>query len=299
MESTGADEPQARHDWHGTPFSCEGCPHRDRHALGLCDEGRACVTDHRAALVQAFFARNPDLSDDYLDHPWFVVRVQAARRATVFRLPALISDPDPDVRWAVTQRLPRTQVLRLRDDPDPRVRIGVAGRLQDGDLVPLVEDPDPSVRATVARRINPSMLVLMLHDPDPEVRRVVARRIGADWLPTMIWDESPEVRLDVAARLDPEQLAPLARDPDVRVRHTVAERIDAAHLSLLAHDPDDVVREMVQARAPEIPGGPMPLSAARAASCAPLFPHLLTPVEGRPRPSSLPVSPTPPPLHPE
>lgn len=239
---------RGRRTWQGTLLSCKDCAQADLLSEGLCDPEVACVHDRRPALIEAFFRRAPAEADGFLDHPWFLVRAKAVRRASLFHLLPLMRDPDPEVRWAVTQRLPQGKLRRMRDDPDPKVRAGVAGRLEGGDLASLVSDPDYTVRLVVARRLPPAMLALVIRDPDPEVRRVVARRIPADWLHTMIWDTSPEVRMDVADRLEPAQLAPLVNDPDLRVRFKVAERGDPAHLPLLINDPEEPVRSLARDR---------------------------------------------------
>jgi hypothetical protein len=44
--------------------------------MGLYAKGKACIRDRR---VERFLRGNPDLADQYLDHPYFEVRAGAAR----------------------------------------------------------------------------------------------------------------------------------------------------------------------------------------------------------------------------
>ena len=68
--------------------------------------GHACVMDRYAPRIDRFFAWNPQLANEHLEHPYFEVRAVAARHADVFRLVSMVRDPDETVRWSVAQRLP-------------------------------------------------------------------------------------------------------------------------------------------------------------------------------------------------
>ncbi|EKV31297.1 LRV (FeS)4 cluster domain protein [Caenispirillum salinarum AK4] len=242
-------EPSEALDWLGSPVDCATCAWREGiRAQGLCKPMVACVHDRYAKRIERFLDTNPEASDAVLAHPYFEVRAIATKHASIFRLPALLNDPDPEVRAGAVMRLPARQGMRLRTDPDRKVRVAVAARLTGPDLVPLSTDDDYYVRMVVARRLPHDMLPLMMHDPEAEVRRAVARRIGEEWLMAMAWDVDPLVRLDVARRLSAQQLAVLIEDPDMRVRHAVAERIDPRHLSALAADDDPLVAEMARDR---------------------------------------------------
>jgi hypothetical protein len=203
-------------DWLGRPLRCSDCPHHALRDAGGCQEGRACVRDRRARRVDRFFAKQPELADEYLHHPYFEVRTVAAKYASMFRLPVLLEDPEPEVRATALLRLPERVAARMCADPDRRVRLAVASRVSGAALV--------DMRRWVARRISPGQLERMTSDVDPLVR------------------------LEVARRLPPRRLRMLAEDEDLRVRFTVAERVDAAHLPLLANDPDDAVRAVVDHR---------------------------------------------------
>ncbi|TKA93886.1 hypothetical protein FAZ78_25415, partial [Cereibacter changlensis] len=85
-------------DWQGAAIDCGACTHRERIAQGLCGPGWACVQDRYSRRVERFFLLNPELADDCLTLPYFEARAQAARVATLFRLPPLLDDPDPAVR---------------------------------------------------------------------------------------------------------------------------------------------------------------------------------------------------------
>ncbi len=154
-------------DWLGQPVSCEACVHRDLLAQGLCKLKRACVRDRYARRIDRFFEWNPKLADQYLDHPHFEVRAIAAKRASPFRLTALLNDPDETVRWNAARRLPRRCLLNLRNDPHREVRIRVASLLEPENLPSLMEDTDYYVRLVVARRIATSELCAMIMDKEP------------------------------------------------------------------------------------------------------------------------------------
>ena len=116
-------------DWRGNDIDCRACAHRDLRAQGRCALKRACVEDRYARRIDRFFDQNPSLADSYLRHPHFETRAIAAKHASVFLLPPLLSDPDETVRWNAAQRLPRRYLLALRRDPHREVRIRVASHI--------------------------------------------------------------------------------------------------------------------------------------------------------------------------
>src|SRR6516164_7169150 len=124
-----ADEVGEKLDWLGQPVRCADCPHHSLRNAGGCQEGRACVRDRRARRVDRFFTKQPELADEYLDHPYFEVRAVAAKYASVFRLPVLLADPEPEVRAVAVLRLPEQKSQALRHEPDRRVRLAVASRV--------------------------------------------------------------------------------------------------------------------------------------------------------------------------
>jgi hypothetical protein len=117
-----------------------------------CEPGHACMQDAYARRIDRFFRWNPMLSDDQLGHDYFEVRAIAARRASVFRLTALIKDSDETVRLQVALRLPQALLAKLVNDPHREVRIRVAQRLAPPELAALRHDPDYGVRQWRAPR---------------------------------------------------------------------------------------------------------------------------------------------------
>lgn len=245
MTTTDIDEAK---DWRGAELDCAQCVHRALAEQGRCALQRACVQDRYARRIDRFFAWNPALADRHLTHPYFEVRAVAAKYASLFRLPGLLSDPDETVRWSAVARLPRRFLLRLREDPDREVRIRVARRLDGADLILMMHDPDYYVRQIVAEQITPSLLPLMIHDADPEVRRILAQRIGHEWLMPLAADPDARVRIVVAQRLPVSRLSWLLNDPDWRVRYELCGRLDPDQLGPLREDPDPLVREGVRER---------------------------------------------------
>ncbi|HWJ20210.1 MAG TPA: 4Fe4S-binding leucine-rich repeat protein, partial [Geobacterales bacterium] len=140
-------------DWLGGAIFCDGCAHQDLLAADRCQPKHACVHDRYARRIDRFFDWNRDLANQYLDHPYFEVRAIATKWADVFRLPALLSDPEETVRWNAARRLPRRDLLDLRNDPHREVRIRVATLLDPPDLTAMMRDEDYYVRIVVARRI--------------------------------------------------------------------------------------------------------------------------------------------------
>ena len=169
------DDLGAALDWTGKPIRCRECDHLSMNRQGLCAKGRACIRDRRARRVDRFLRGNLELADDYLEHPYFEVRAGAVRYATLFRLPAMLDDPEPEVRAMATLRLPREKVRHMLHDNDIDVRIAAASRLTGRDLIPAIDDEAYMVRLTAVRRLPPELLPLVAHDPDPEVRAWVAR----------------------------------------------------------------------------------------------------------------------------
>lgn len=237
--------------WQGGPVCCGECTYADLRALPGrqgCEPGHACMQDVYARRIDRFFRWHPALGDAQIAHPYFEVRAIAARYASVFRLTALMDDPDETVRLQVALRLPLTQLARLAADPHREVRIRVAQRLAPADLAALRNDPDYGVRELVAMRLPLAILPTMANDPDRAVRMRVAQRLGMPALLRMADDTAPEVRRIVAERLPVPLLARLVRDADWRVRWEVAQRADAATLDALCDDEDAEVRQTVRER---------------------------------------------------
>ncbi len=260
-------------DWLGLPVSCKSCVHRDLLAGDLCRPKRACVHDRYARRIDRFFNQNPELANSYLTHPHFEVRAIAAKWANVFRLPALLDDPDETVRWNAVRRLPRRYLLALRADPHREVRIRVASLLDLADVAPMIGDEDYYVRLVVARRARPQELIALILDDEPEVRRVVASRIHHHALWRMFGDEDAQVRLAVAQRLTPVELIGFHNDPDWRVRYEAASRMVPGMLAAMIGDPDEIVRELVLQRlqvqeSPQLGGNVVPFKTKDEAGAA-------------------------------
>jgi len=226
-------------DWQGKALDCAACRFHDRLEAGHCGLGWSCLNDRYAKRIERFFLLNPELADENLSHPYFETRVNAARTASVFRLPRLLADPDPAVRGMAVLRLPAAHAERLAKDPDRAVRIAVAHRLPPARLAPLARDADGAVRLVVARRGEPGMLGILGADPDPAVRREVARRIAPEFLDAFRADTDPLVRREAARR----RPALFVTDEDIRVRHAVAEEGGRDELRRLIADPEEIIRE--------------------------------------------------------
>lgn len=231
-------------DWQGRALDCTACAHHAKLAEGLCGLGWSCLNDRYAKRIERFFVLNPEAADDSLGHPYFETRMNAARVASVFRLPKLIGDPDPGVRAMAVMRLPRPYAERAITDPDRRVRIAVVNRVAPKYLLPLTEDEDAYVRSVVARRAPDGLLPAMLHDPDPEIRRIVAARVAPAFLDRFRTDSDPLVRREAACR----RPALFVADTDMRVRHAVAEAGGPDALRTLIDDPEDIIRETARDR---------------------------------------------------
>jgi hypothetical protein len=63
------------------------------------------VHDRYSLRIARFFTWNPRLADQWLAHAYFEVRALAARHANLFRLSALLQDPEAEVRVAALHRL--------------------------------------------------------------------------------------------------------------------------------------------------------------------------------------------------
>ncbi len=237
--------------WQGGPVDCSACCYANLRALPGqqgCEPGHACMQDVYARRIDRFFRWHPVLGDEQLAHPYFEVRAIAARHASVFRLLAMIDDPDETVRLQIALRLPLAQLARLATDPHREVRIRVAQRLSPAVLAALRNDPDYGVRELVAMRMPLAILPVMALDPDRAVRMRVAQRLEMPALLRMADDAEVEVRRIVAERLPAPLLPCMARDADWRVRWEVAQRGDAAALDILRDDEDSEVRQAVTAR---------------------------------------------------
>jgi hypothetical protein len=219
-------------DWQGREVCCDGCVHRELIHEQRCRQKHVCVHDRSPQRIEQFFKNNPELANDFLTHPYFEVRVAAAKYADVFRLTALLNDEDETVRWNAALRLPRRFQLRLRNDPDREVRIRVASHLEGEELVPMMSDPDYFVRQIVAQRIGAPQLKHMIDE----------------WLPELVDDPDASVCLEVAKRLAPAQLLPLRYHGDMRVRYEVAGRVPVSALEVMRKDADPLVRERVEER---------------------------------------------------
>jgi hypothetical protein len=244
------DDIPAQH-WQGGPIDCAGCRYADLRELEGrqgCEPGYACMQDVYARRIDRFFRWHPDLGGDQLSHPYFEVRAIAARHASVFRLTALMDDPDETVRLQVALRLPLAQLLKMARDPHREVRIRVAQRLAPIDLALMRDDEDYGVRELVALRLPLPLLASMAADPDRAVRKRVARRLEMPALLRMADDPEPEVRCMVAERLPAGLLQRMRHDSDWRVRFEVAQRADMATLHSMQHDPEADIRQTVQER---------------------------------------------------
>ena len=113
-----------------SPSPANLCPHRNLLASKLCRPQHACIQDRYARRIDRFLHWNPSLANDYVSHPHFEVRAIAAKSADLFRLTALLDDPEETVRWNAAIRLPYRYLLRMRSDPHREVRIRVAAKLQ-------------------------------------------------------------------------------------------------------------------------------------------------------------------------
>lgn len=189
--------------WQGGPVNCGVCDYADLRALPGrqgCEPGHACMQDVYARRIDRFFRWHPALGNDQIEHAYFEVRAIAARYASVFRLTALMDDPDETVRLQVALRLPLTQLAKL------------------------VTDPHREVRIRVAQRLAMPALLRMADDTEPEVRRIVAERLPAPLLSRLVSDADWRVRWEVAQRADAATLDVLRDDEDAEVRQTVRER---------------------------------------------------------------------------
>jgi hypothetical protein len=236
------DEAPETVDWKGEPIDCAQCKHAEKRDRYPCELGHACVQDRYALRVDRFFRWNPEVADEWLNHPYFEVRAIAARRASVFRLAVLTSDVDETVRASVALRLPLRLVAQMAKDPHREVRIRIAQRLPPQLLVSLCDDEDYGVRTWVARRLPLKWLSRLVHDPDPQVRLEVAHRLEPASLGQLADDESLVVRRAVAERATTALLARLAKDEAWEVRWEVAHRAGEALASQLTADVEEEVR---------------------------------------------------------
>ncbi|WP_245591283.1 4Fe4S-binding leucine-rich repeat protein [Derxia gummosa] len=238
-------------DWQEQPIDCPSCEYQTWVAESRCEPGHACINDRYARRIDRFFRYNPEVSNDHLAHPYFEVRALACRRADVFRLPALIDDPDETVRLSIAMRLPQRLLQRMTGDPHREVRIRVATKLDPEYLPGMMRDPDYHVRALVARRLPEALLATMLHDRDEQVRCEVAERISMPALLTLASDRTLEVRRIVARRLPVGLLDRLVKDPEWLVRWEVAQRAAPEVLMKLVDDEDHEVRLSARTRLAE------------------------------------------------
>lgn len=245
----------AASDWRGHAIDCTGCTYQSlsiQAGEAGCEPGHACMQDAYARRIDRFFRWHPALADEQLDHPYFEVRAIAARYASVFRLGALIDDPDETVRLQLALRLPRAQLVRLVKDPHREVRIRVAQRIEGAALAAMHADSDYAVREWVARRLPVPLLALLMRDGDREVRMRVAERMPMPGLLAMASDADAQVRRIVAARLPAPLLGQLLRDEDWGVRWEIVRRGAASLLARLSDDADPEVRSAAAQRLAEL-----------------------------------------------
>lgn len=243
--------------WSGAALDCSACA---QHALLLrpagqgCQPGHACLHDAYARRISRFLSWHPGLADGQLQHPYFEVRAIAVRHASLFRLPALLRDPDETVRMQVVQRLPiaqlHTHLPMLAQDPHREVRLRVAQRVDPARLGPLMRDPDYGVRECVADRLPLPLLSALAHDPDRAVRQRVAQRLEMPALLALADDPDGDVRRTVAQRMPDALLPRLLGDADWRVRWEVAQRAAPSALGPLLSDEDPEVRAAARQRLP-------------------------------------------------
>jgi hypothetical protein len=163
-------------DWQGAPLDCASCRFNARLDPGRCGLGWSCAHDRYAKRIERFFLLNRDLADECLTHPYFETRANAARAASVFRLPRLLDDEDAGVRGIAILRLPPSHAERALGDGDRRVRIAVAHRLPQERLSAMTHDADSYVRTIVARRRSwPPMRCGLIPAPSPASRRASKR----------------------------------------------------------------------------------------------------------------------------
>ena len=235
-------------DWQGQPVDCGRCPHRALRDAGGCEPGHACMQDSYARRVDRFFRWHKDLAAQHLQHPYFEVRAISARYTDVFRLPALMHDPDETVRLQVALRLPQRLLQQMKHDDHREVRIRVAQRLEADQLPEMIRDPDYGVRQWVARRLAPALLPLMVSDREAVVRQEVAQRIEMPALLRMATDTNPGVRRIVAERLPIGLLGQLADDEDLIVRWEVIQRASPELLARMTGDPDPLLADAARSR---------------------------------------------------
>lgn len=178
-------------DWRGQPIHCEQCAHQALLAQARCRKGHSCVMDRRIKHIDRFFRSVPHLADSHLDHPYFELRAVAVKYASLFRVPPMLADSEPEVRMMAVARLPAERVKGLASDPDRRVRIGVVLKMEGKALIAMLSDADHHVRVVIVRKMAPELLPMAMRDPEPAVRRWVARRIVESRLIDMRGDLNP------------------------------------------------------------------------------------------------------------
>jgi len=257
------DDISAQH-WQGGPIDCSVCQYAKLLALGEglgCEPGYACMQDVYARRIDRFFRWHPTLSDQQLSHPYFEVRAIAARRASVFRLGALIHDPDETVRLQVAMRLPQSQLARLVNDPHREVRIRVAQRLAPADLAALRHDPDYGVRELVAQRLPLALLSVMAFDPDRAVRMHVAQRLEMPALMGMADDPDADDNLalggefdGIATEIDQDLLQPqgVAHQRFWNGRIKVKQHLDRFGTEIGRNNHRNVTHQLVDAKNPRL-----------------------------------------------
>lgn len=230
-------------DWQAALTQAGDCP---RHVI--LDDGPPNGQDEAFLAflrneIGTFLSDHLALADQCVDHPCTEIRAIAAGYVNIFKLSALLEDPDPIVRMVASRRLPHAWMCRSRSNA-PRDAGSPTDRFQIRRLLAMLMNEDVEIRRAVVSSLPQEMLPLAAHDGDAAIRREVACRIAPDYLANMIDDFDPSVRLEIVGRLPATQLPLMARDGDARVRFAVAERIDESELTPFLDDPESAIREL-------------------------------------------------------
>jgi len=234
-------------DWQAALTQVGDCP---RHVI--LDDGPPNSQDEAFLAflrneIGTFLSDHLALANQCVDHPCTEIRAIAAGYVNIFKLSALLEDPDPIVRMVASRRLPDAWMCRSGGNI-PRDVGSSADRFQIRRLLAMLMNEDIEIRRAVVSSLPQEILPLAAHDGDAAIRREVARRIAPDYLANMIDDFDPTVRLEVVGRLPTTQLPLMARDGDARVRLAVAARIAESELAPFLDDPESAIRELAGSR---------------------------------------------------
>ncbi|MBC7103313.1 MAG: hypothetical protein H5U13_08855 [Parvibaculum sp.] len=234
-------------DWQAALTQAGDCP---RHVI--LDDGPSNGQDEAFLAflrneIGTFLGDHLALADQCVDHPCAEIRAIAADYVNIFKLSALLEDPDPIVRMVASRRLPDAWMCRSRGNV-PLDTASSADRVQIRRLLAMLMNEDIEIRRAVVSCLPQEILPLAAHDGDAVIRHEVVRRIAPDYLANMIDDFDPSVRLEVVGRLPATQLPLMARDGDSRVRFAVAERISESELAPFLDDPESAIRELAGSR---------------------------------------------------